>query len=363
MSQKVEVVFSFDTTGSMAPCLRQVRGKIEGALAPLFKEIADLRIGLVAHGDYCDARTYVTKWQHLTNNLHDLSKFVMETPSTGGGDADECYELVLHEARAAGWSADARKILVVLGDANPHAASYSMNTKRLDWRAEAKALADIGVEVYGVQCLPRSYNAQFYKEISAITGGYYLTLDQFQEVVELIKAIVIRQHGEEQFKSYEKSLVDAGKMTRSLDKTFSILSGRPIAEIYSKAPTERIGGVVTELTPVPAGRFQTLKVGENTDIKGFVLANDLEFKTGRGFYEFTKREEVQEKKEVILRDKVTGDMFQGDQARNILGLPKGTRGNVSPDKFGKYQVFIQSTSYNRKLIAGTTFLYEVDYDR
>lgn len=217
--------------------------------------------------------------------------------------------------------------------------------------------------MYGVQCLPRSHNSQFYKEISSITGGYYLTLDQFQDIVELIKAVVIRQHGEEQFKAYEKTVIDSGKMTRSLDRTFSVLSGRPIAEIYTAAPTERIRGVVTELTPVPAGRFQTMKVTENTDIKGFVLANDLEFKVGRGFYEFTKREEVQERKEVILRDRATGDMYQGDQAREIIGLPKGERGFIKPEGFAKYQVFIQSTSYNRKLIAGTTFLYEVDFDR
>ena len=58
----IEVVFSFDTTGSMYPCLTQVRRKIKGTVTRLMKEIPGMRIGIIAHGDYCDARsTYVTK--------------------------------------------------------------------------------------------------------------------------------------------------------------------------------------------------------------------------------------------------------------------------------------------------------------
>lgn len=360
----VEVIFSFDTTGSMYPCLGQVRKNIDNALAPLFKEMPGLKIGLCAHGDYCDAnRTYVTKWLGLTNDLYELTKFVNNTPATGGGDFDECYELVLREARSQAWSPDAKKILVVIGDAPPHETNYPQNTLRINWREEYRVLAEMGVTVYSVHCLPRPQYSHFYKEIASGTGGYYLTLDQFADVVELIKAVVYRQESVERLQVYEKELTDNKKMTRAMDKTFSILTGRPIADVYAKPYTAVIDSVVTELEPVPAGRFQVLEVEKNQDIRSFVQDHDLIFKTGRGFYEFTKREEVQERKEVVLVDRATGDMFSGDQARNIIGLPKGRRGNISPDKMGKYQVFIQSTSYNRKLIAGTKFLYEVDLDR
>ena len=66
-----------------------------------------------------------------------------------------------------------------------------------------------------------------------------------------------------------------------------------------------IGGESTEgLTAVKAGRFQVLDVDERCDIKTFVQRNGLIFKTGRGFYEFTKAEKVSDKKEVVLVDKV-----------------------------------------------------------
>ena len=101
-----------------------------------------------------------------------------------------------------------------------------------------------------------------------------------------------------------------------------------------------------------------LHVDITTPINDFVRATGAVFKIGRGFYELTKPELVQERKEVVLRDK-TGDMFSGEKARTMIGLPFGVRGRIRPMKkdFG-YDVFIQSTSANRKLLAGTRFLYE-----
>ena len=52
--------------------------------------------------------------------------------------------------------------------------------------------------------------------------------------------------------------------------------------------------------------------------------------------------------------------FSGDKAREIAGIPIGVTARVKPEILKKYQVFVQSTSYNRKLIGGTKFLYEVE---
>jgi hypothetical protein len=90
----------------------------------------------------------------------------------------------------------------------------------------------------------------------------------------------------------------------------------------------------------------------------------LTFKKGKGFYEFTKATDIQAYKEVVLMDKATGDMFTGDKAREIMGIPVGESARCRPDLYGnKYRAFIQSTSMNRKLIGGTKFLYEVDLTR
>ncbi len=69
MTQNIEVVFSFDTTGSMYPCLSQTRKTIKENVNRLFKEVPNIRIGIIAHGDYCDRHSsYVTKHFDLSDN-------------------------------------------------------------------------------------------------------------------------------------------------------------------------------------------------------------------------------------------------------------------------------------------------------
>jgi hypothetical protein len=47
-----DVVFSFDTTGSMSQCIGEVRRKVKQVISRLFQEIPGIKIGIVAHGDY-----------------------------------------------------------------------------------------------------------------------------------------------------------------------------------------------------------------------------------------------------------------------------------------------------------------------
>jgi hypothetical protein len=86
----------------------------------------------------------------------------------------------------------------------------------------------------------------------------------------------------------------------------------------------------------------------------------LKFKVGRGFYEFTKTETIQAKKEIVQMDRKTGDLFAGDAARDLLGLPIGESVRIKPHNLEQYVVFVQSTSANRKLVGSTRFLYEVE---
>ena len=128
------------------------------------------------------------------------------------------------------------------------------------------------------------------------------------------------------------------------------------------------------LAEVSRERFKILQVPKKCTIKQFVLSNNLEFKVGRGFYEFTKPEIISHKKEVVLVDKESGEFFSGrDAARMIKGTRRemisinfdmilfsaGSGIRIPPTTFAKWRVFVQSTSYGRNLMSGTSFLYEV----
>lgn len=346
----VEVVFSFDTTGSMYPCLTQVRKKVKATVTRLMKEIPGIRIGVIAHGDYCDARsTYVTKALDLTDDPDKICRFVERVEPTGGGDAPECYELVLHEARSLSWTAGYQKCFVLIGDDVPHGPAQ--NPKKLNWRDEVKALGEMGIPVYGVQALGRRHATAFYKELADKSGGFHLNLDQFAAITDMVLSICYKQSSDEKLTSYEREVVKEGRNSRSLNAMFNTMLKRtPVKPTFAAA----------DLAAVPPGRFQVLGVDHDSAIKEFVLENGLSFRKGRGFYEFTKTETIQGGKEVVLMDKGSGDMFSGAKAREMLGLPDGETARIRPASLDKFAVFVQSTSVNRRLIGGTRFLYEVE---
>lgn len=88
------------------------------------------------------------------------------------------------------------------------------------------------------------------------------------------------------------------------------------------------------------------------------------YRKGHAYYELTKPELVQENKEIAIveqgKDGAPGKIYVGDSARTLLGLPVGERFRVKPGDHGGFSIFVQSTSVNRRLVAGTTLLYRKD---
>lgn len=79
---------------------------------------------------------------------------------------------------------------------------------------------------------------------------------------------------------------------------------------------------------------------------------------GGAFYQLTKKEdEVQDYKQIAIRDKKSGSVYSGLEARGILGLPFNGTVKIAPGNHGQYDIFIQSTSVNRKLVPGTQVMY------
>lgn len=96
---------------------------------------------------------------------------------------------------------------------------------------------------------------------------------------------------------------------------------------------------------------------DGVDVKTFCLANFGDFKIGRAYYQLTKRETVQAGKSIAIQDRLSGQIYTGNAARQLLGFPFGVEIKVAPGTQGQYDVFVQSTSYNRKLVKDTRVLY------
>lgn len=174
---KLDMVIAFDTTGSMSAYIDDVRSQVADMIPRLFKDNEDLRLGIVAFGDYCDmdnAQTFGDAYQciPLTDNENDIIKFVKESRDTSGGDGDEFYELVLKKIiDESPWRDDSSKAILLIADADPHEVGYTYRDyvvgNQIDWRIEAKKAAGMMIKVDTVSICGRPW----YKELSAMTNG------------------------------------------------------------------------------------------------------------------------------------------------------------------------------------------------
>lgn len=81
---------------------------------------------------------------------------------------------------------------------------------------------------------------------------------------------------------------------------------------------------------------------------------------GAAFYQLTKSESVQAYKKFLIRTKKSGAIYGGYDARQMLGLPKDKEVKLVPGDHGEFDIFVQSTSVNRKLVPGTEVIYCVE---
>lgn len=102
------------------------------------------------------------------------------------------------------------------------------------------------------------------------------------------------------------------------------------------------------LVPVPPAHG-------GAQIKDFTEACGYRYVIGRCYYQLSKRELIQANKFLALVERKTQKVYLGDQVRQMIGLPSlDTR--VSPDFNPDFDIFVQSTSVNRKLVTGTKLL-------
>lgn len=108
-------------------------------------------------------------------------------------------------------------------------------------------------------------------------------------------------------------------------------------------------------------QFKKLPVAPNyegTQIRDFVNNKGYNYKKGNGFYELSKKELVQEYKQIVIEDR-NGDLYTGNAARTMIGVPTSGNIKLSPEDYPAVKVFVQSTAPNRSVKGGTTLLWKI----
>lgn len=114
--------------------------------------------------------------------------------------------------------------------------------------------------------------------------------------------------------------------------------------------------VHSTLTPLSKTSYDIIPVHHDSAIREYIQSRGLPYTIGSGFYQLTKTESIQAQKQIAIREKSSGRIFWGEAARDLLGLPRNLEVRVKPNINPEYDVFVQSTSVNRKLLANTDVL-------
>jgi hypothetical protein len=108
--------------------------------------------------------------------------------------------------------------------------------------------------------------------------------------------------------------------------------------------------VSTNLDPIVPRAV--INVTEKEAIRDKVQTELGAYTVGSAYYQLTKPETVQAGKQVMVREKKTGKFFGGHEARQLLNIPS-YEVRVAPASHPNYDIFVQSTSWNRNLVPNT----------
>lgn len=199
----LDMVIAFDTTGSMASYIGAVRKEVADLIPRLFKYNKDLRLGIVAFGDYCDmnnAMDFGNAYQCLmpTDNANDIIKFINQSKNTDGGDSDEFYELIIRKiVEETPWRDNSTKVILLISDAAPHPLGYTYQDyvvrNQIDWRIEARNASQKGIKIDTVTIT----NEPWYKELSRMTNGVSVPFEMSGKTAQLVEVATMARGSKE----------------------------------------------------------------------------------------------------------------------------------------------------------------------
>lgn len=158
----------------------------------------------------------------------------------------------------------------------------------------------------------------------------------------------------------EKAAADVGLATQNF-MTLRTTGARSTKNLFTPTQTGKRSDMLKTLAVV-TDPYVVYQADANTPkeaIQPFIeRATGKPYVVGAGYYELVKPETIQASKKICLRTKPDGRLYSGthDQVCRALGLPTGGDLKVGPAQLNDFEIFVQSTSVNRNVIAGQKVL-------
>lgn len=200
----VDVMIAMDTTGSMGPSIRQAQRDARGLVAAVKRSAPSARFAVVQFKDRGDSPEYELL-QTMTANAGAIEAALGRLNAGGGGDNPEGLNVIFRNSWAdtrTGWRSAARKLVVLISDAEPHGAATSRFGGCLDGSADphelssARELAAMKREGRTLLLVRQASSAtvalQCYQSLAAAAYRAGAARDGGNDLVGTIQALIAR---------------------------------------------------------------------------------------------------------------------------------------------------------------------------
>lgn len=133
---------------------------------------------------------------------------------------------------------------------------------------------------------------------------------------------------------------------------------RSVKTFYTADASHITTSDLTKMTPITheVSHFVALKEERLREFCEKMTGQSL--LRGAAFYQLVKTEKnVQAHKKILIKDRSTGQVYCGRDARVLLGLPTDADVSVKLGAHSNFDIYIQSTSVNRIIPCGTSVMY------
>ncbi len=246
----LEIVFVFDSTGSMSRTILDTKNSISQMLSVLRALVPDARISLVTFRDRGNREEYLVRAVPLGPDFWRASNFVQFVRAEGGGDRPEDVRAGLNEAFQQKWKDGARRVVILAGDAPPH---------EHDWKkllGEVRAFTHNGRSfVHTLVTSPDTAGAdtqQYFAEIAKAGRGVCLDMQRHDRVMQRVLTLAFGREFDRDIAAVTESIEASDQRTETWALDLARRGGPELAAALRKEPIDY--ALLLALTRLPHQR-------------------------------------------------------------------------------------------------------------
>lgn len=189
-ARPVDIVFVFDTTGSMSEEIAGVKNTSIAFANKLRDSNRDFRLGLVAFGD--EIREVHNRDDTLTIDAEEFKGWISRLYADGGDDEPEISLDALKRATQMKYRDGTQKVLILITDAPPHQKGDGSRLSQVVPDELVEQLRDQGFTVYAV-----AYDHSHFRRVVGETSGEFYDIHResdFTGIIEKIGGLIAGQY-------------------------------------------------------------------------------------------------------------------------------------------------------------------------